>query len=392
MNILFIASSANIKVETGEAIHMRELAINLANLGHRVSLIAGYSSDSSDELYTLENHPHIELYYNKNIFKIPFPRSHDISGILTCLKAARENPPDVIYERNFTCKFGTLLSKLLRKPFVVEINGIVDEEAKLQGTYKNPKYTKSIRMKFRRYFFKSANKIVAVSPSIKEALQKRYPIPPDKIVVIPNGANTDLFTPMDQNTVKDELGLSLENKYVCFVGVLAPWQGVEYLVQAAPLVLKEVPEAMFLIVGDGMMRNELENMVKKLDLRDRFVFTGSVPFEHVPKYINASDVCVAPFIRDRKCSPIKVFEYLACRKPVIVSDIGADTELFVRFNFLIVVTPEDSIELANAVTKMLNDKNVQNYVCNDDRVFIIKEYSWKRTAEKVINTCESVIN
>ena len=382
MNILFIASSANIKVRTGEAIHVRELAINLANLGHRVSLIAGYSSDSSDELYTLENHPNIELYYNKNIFKIPFPRSHDISGILTCLKAARENPPDVIYERNFTCKFGTLLSKILRKPFVVEINGIVDEEAKLLSTYKNPKYTKSIRMKFRRYFFKSANKIVVVSPGIKETLQKRYRIPPGKIVVIPNGANTDLFTPMDQNTVKDELGLSLENKYVCFVGVLAPWQGVEYLVQASPLVLKEVPEAMFLIVGDGMMRNELENMVKKWDLRDRFVFTGSVPFEHVPKYINASDICISIKKAVLPGSPLKVFEYMSCEKPVVATRNSAyGFEILEDIGAGLLVNPENH-----------GDNNVKGHEMGiKGRRTVIKHYRWKNTAMKVGEVCNSVI-
>ena len=151
MNILFLATSANIKVRSGEAIHIRELAINLAKLGHHVSLIAGYSPDSPDELYALENHPNIKLYYNKNIFTMQFPRSHDISGLLTCLKVARENPPDVIYERNFTCKFGTVLSKILKKPFIVEINGIVDEEAKLLGTYKKSKFTGTIRKKIRRY-------------------------------------------------------------------------------------------------------------------------------------------------------------------------------------------------------------------------------------------------
>ena len=394
MNILFIASSADIKAGTGEAIHVRELAINLADLGHRVSLIAGYSPDSSDELYILENHPNIELYYNKNIFKIPFPRSHDISGILTCLKVARENPPDVIYERCFICKFGTVLSKLLRKPFVLEINGLVDEEAKLQGTYKDPKYTKHIRMKFRRYFFNSSNRIVTVTQGLKEELQKKYHIPPGKIIVIPNGANTDLFKHMDQNTVKDELGLSYENMYVCFVGKLLPWQGVEYLIQAAPMVLKIVPETRFLIVGDGMMQSEWKGMVKKMDLRDKFVFTGSVPFEEVPKYINVSDVCVHLPFGERServgASALKLFEYMACGKSIVVIDTSGIPKEIERANAGILVSCNLQ-EIANSIIKLLKNEKLRVEMGKNGRKCVVENYSWKSTAERVTGVCNNVI-
>ena len=394
MNILFIASSANIKARSGEAIHIRELAVNLAKLGHHVSLIAGYSPDSSDELYALENHPNIKLYYNKNIFAIPFPRSHDISGLLTCFKVARENPPDVIYERNFTCKFGTVLSKILRKPFIIEINGIVDEEQKLLGTYKNPKLTGTLRTKIRRFLFNSAKKIVTVSPGLKEGLQKAYHIPPDKIVVIPNGANTDIFRPMDQKIVKKKLGLDHKTKYVCFVGKLAPWQGVEYLVQAAPIVLKQIPESKFLIVGDGMMQNELESAVKDLGLEDKFVFTGNVPFEVVPKYISASDVCVAPFIRARNekigLSPLKIYEYLACGKPVVGSNIQGVGDFLEKSDVGISFTSEDHVELAHAIIKLLLDIVQADTMGENGRKMVFENYSWENTAMKVVHICNSI--
>jgi len=395
MNILVLALSINIKARTGDAVHVRELAMSLASLGHHVSLIAGYSPEQSNELQSLEKHPNIQISYNKNIFKIPFPRSKDFSSSWTCLKIARKNPPDVIYERSFSPKIGAVLSRILRKPLVVEINGIVEEEAELQGNYVNHKYTKNIRKKFRQYFFKSANKIVAVTPGIKEELQKGYNIPPDKIVVIPNGANTELFRPMDQATVKEELGLSQNSKYVCFVGNLAPWQGVEYLVKAAPIVLKKVPEAKFLIVGNGMMRNELENMVKKLELQDKFVFSGSVPFENVPKYINASDICVAPFIRARNekigLSPLKIYEYATCGKPVIGSDIQGVGDLLEKMNMGLSFIPEDHIEFASMITKLLIDYNLRITMGKNGRKIVTEKYSWKNTAEMVIDVCAGLV-
>ena len=225
-------------------------------------------------------------------------------------------------------------------------------------------------------------------------MQKRYRIPADKIVVIPNGANTDLFKPMDQNAVKDVLGLNHENKYVCFVGKLLPWQGLEYLVQAAPLVLEKVPEAKFLIVGDGMMQKELEAMTKKLDLEDKFVFTGSVPFEDVPKYINASDVCVAPFSRARNekigLSPLKIYEYMACGKTVVGSDIKGVGDFLEDFNAGISFASEDYAGFAQAIIKLLLDENIRKIMGNNGRVVVIKKYSWSNTARKIINICERV--
>lgn len=395
MKIIFLALNVNINARTGDAVHVRELAMNLAKLGHHVALIAGYSPEQSEELQLLENHPNIQISYNKNRFKIPFPRSRDISSLWICLKVARGTPPDVIYERSFSPKIGVVLSKILRKPLVVEINGIVEEEAKLQGTHVNHRFTKNIRMKIRQRFFNSANKIVAVTLGIKEDLYKRYNIPLDKIVVIPNGANTDIFRPMDQTTVKRERGLNQKSKYVCFVGNLAPWQGVEYIIEAAPIVLEKVSEAKFLIVGDGMMRNELEGMVKKLDLEDVFIFTGSVSFEEVPKYINASDVCVAPFIRARNekigLSPLKLYEYMACGKTVIGSDIKGVGDFLEDLNVGISFLSENYVELAHAIIKLLLDSELIDTMGENGRKVVVERYSWKNTAERVIKTCESVI-
>ena len=114
MKIIFLALNVNVKARTGDAVHVRELAMNLARLGHQVSLIAGYSPESSEELQSFKKHPNIEISYNKNLFKIPFPRSRDFSSLWACLKAARGTPPDVIYERSFSPKIGVVLSMILR--------------------------------------------------------------------------------------------------------------------------------------------------------------------------------------------------------------------------------------------------------------------------------------
>ena len=395
MKVLFLAQTINIKARTGDAVHVRELAINLAKLGHHVSLIAGYSPEQSDELQSLEKHPKIQISYNKNFFKIPVPRSRDISSLWICLKVARRNPPDVIYERSFSPKIGMVVSKILRKPLVVEINGIVDEEAKIQGK-KASELRSLIGKKMRGFFFRQANKMVAVTTGIKKELVNSYKIPPNSIEVIPNGANTDIFKPMDQEKVRVELCLSNEFKYVCFVGNLAPWQGVEYLIQAAPRILKTCPDAHFLIVGDGQMKNEWMESTQKLEVSENFIFTGSIPFVQVPLYINASDVCVAPFVLARNdkigLSPLKVYEYMACGKTVVASRISGVSDLLKESSGGIAITPEKPDELADTVIKLLQNEDIRKQMGINGREYVVENYSWARVVKKVADVCENVIS
>ena len=391
MNILFLSLNVNVKRRTGDAVHVRELVRNLAKLGNTVSLMAEYNQEPDNELQTLYKDPLISIYFNENIINVR-SRLNDFLSLWACLKIAYKRSPDIIYERGSTFKIGAILSKILRIPFVVEINGIVEDEAKLLGTHINHQYTKKLRRNIRKLFFNSANKIVVVTSGIKEDLQNKYHISPDKIVVIPNGANTDVFRPMDQIKAKEELGLNQNVKYVCFVGNLAPWQGVEYLIKAAPAVLAKVPESRFLIVGDGVVREELEIMVAKMDLQDNFLFTGSVPFEVVPKYINASDVCISVKKPVLPGSPLKVFEYMACEKPVIATRKSAyGFEILEEVGAGLLVNPENKEEVSNAIVDILHDSVKGHEMGIKGRDTVVKQYSWKNTATKVVDVCNSSI-
>ena len=134
-----------------------------------------------------------------------------------------------------------------------------------------------------------------------------------------------------RSRVRAELRLEESEKYVCFVGNLAAWQGVEFLIYAAPLILEKCPDVRFLVVGDGAMKNKLLEITSELGLSDKIIFTGRVPYESVPLYINAADVCVAPFIKGRNAkiglSALKTYEYLACGKPIVASSIPGVKDL-----------------------------------------------------------------
>jgi glycosyltransferase involved in cell wall biosynthesis len=236
---------------------------------------------------------------------------------------------------------------------------------------------------------------VSVTDKLKEELVNLYAIPEGKINVINNGANTDLFKPMNQERAKAELQLEKSKKYVCFVGNLAAWQGVEFLVYASPFVLEKCPDVRFLIVGDGAMKNKLLEVTSELRLSDKIIFTGRVPYERVPLYINASDVCVAPFVKGRNAkiglSALKTYEYLACGKPLVASSIPGVKDLIEFSGGGISVSPEDPEELANAIVELILNENMRALMGDRGRKYVVENHSWNGVVRKILDICNDII-
>jgi glycosyltransferase involved in cell wall biosynthesis len=279
---------------------------------------------------------------------------------------------------------------------VVEVNGLVLDELQVNNS-KSFEYRvfSHLALRSEKLNYRYCNRIVSVTDKLKDELISLYSVPEDKIFVINNGANTDLFEPMDQKRVKTELGLEKSKKYVCFVGHLAAWQGVEFLIYAAPFILEKCPDVRFLVVGDGAMKNKLLEITSELGLLDKFIFTGRVPYERVPLYINAADICVAPFIKGRNSkiglSALKTYEYLACGKPIVASSIPGVKDLIEFSGGGISVSPENPEELANAVVELILNESTQALMGKRGRKYVVENHSWKGVARKILDMCNDII-
>lgn len=330
-----------------------------------------------------------------NIIYVPvlgFPMmgliSYQISLFLNLYSYCKNIKPDAIYARQSTFTFIPLIiSKYFRIPYFVEVNGLITDEMKMFG---QSKLSIAITKLSEQLGYENAKRIVAVTQGVKKGIMELYNVPDEKIVVIGNGANIELFRPIDREEAKKELKLDQDVKYVCFVGNLAPWQGIEYLIKAAPSILALCPDARFLIVGDGSMKKGLMQQIEELGVNNKFIFTGSVPYEKVPLYINAADVCVAPFIIKRNMkiglSPLKVFEYLACQKPIVSSEI-LNLEFIEPENLGILVKPEDPEELAKAVIKLLKNEMLREEMGKNGRKYVVKNHSWEAIGRKTAEIC-----
>ena len=398
LRILLLDIVKPLKPADACSIHRFELVTNLARLNHEFYVISMRNLNFS-------KFKNIKCHYisNKNKFFLY------ASYLATFLYLALFKQFDIVYTRNPTLGFLACLffRKIKGNAVVYEINGIAADERKLirDELMRHEKakpmsiFTKRIDdriLKFMgTYTLKNASFIISVTEGIKEHLIEFYDIDRKRICVIENGANTDLFRPMDRKKVKKELKFNPDAKYVCFVGYFAPWQGVEYLVQSAPLILKEIPNVRFIIVGYGQMKEELINLAVKTGVSDKFIFTGEVPYEEVPKYINTSDICVAPFIKERNMriglSPLKIYEYAACGNPVVSSRIP-NLEFIEEQTAGILVEPENPEQLAKAIIKLLKDEKLREEMGRNGREYVVKNHSWASVAKKVAEVCESAIS
>lgn len=379
MNILFLALDVNLATTTGDSIHVRELALALAGTVNKVVLV---SADPSGQRETRwgSRISNLELFFTSSGRGLS-----DLSTVRFCKKVAKEHNPDIIYERRTSPKIGYALHKLLKIPYAVEINAIVEEEKILLTGEGDSASFKGFRKNMRTRFFKEAALIVAVTPGIKEHIHKLYNVPKKRIAVVPNGANTELFKPMDRETCTRELGLDPDKQYICFTGNLAPWQGLMHMVDAMPQILKEMANAVLLIVGGGKEKVALEKRTGELKLKDNIIFTGWVDYEKVPIYINASDVCVAPLAEGRErsgSSAIKIYEYLACGKPVIASRVP-NLDFLEKYGCGIMVPRENVSALADAFLMISRDKNRLNGMGEKGRILVIENYSWVNTARRI---------
>jgi len=396
MNILF-CDRLRPRSPDGQSIHIHEVLSGLSKIGHNiVPLNADYAKDEGEGATNMRASAWTRIKGGVSQSRITKPIIGEITVLWSFLYAIyifvsafiiiarRKRRFDVIYRRHCLLNVEYLLARLFRIPSVKEVNGIVADGIRI--TKQGDRVSLWVIDRIERFNMPKADKIIVVTPKLKELLHLEYGAESDRITVIQNGANTDLFRPMDVIRVREELNLRQDCNYICFVGILVQWQGIEYVIRSMPPVLGECPQTQLIIVGDGQMKQELINLAEQVGVLNKTIFTGRVPYHKVPLYMNASDVCVAPFTRERNermgVSAMKIGEYMACSKPVAASRL-AGLEFIEDCNAGILVTPEDSQEFADAIIKLLQDPELRKQMGENGRKYIFANLSWESVAKRV---------
>jgi glycosyltransferase involved in cell wall biosynthesis len=230
--------------------------------------------------------------------------------------------PDAVYLTDHTASAPlALLLRALGWRFVLEVNGIPLQDARLQGLA-NPLWLWLIGL-FSKTTYRLAERFAVVSPEIKENVARELGAAAAgrEIAIVPNGVDLALWRPEKKSAARARLGLPADRPVVGFLGSFYKWQGIDRLLLAAPLVLAREPETLFLLAGFGPEEEALRALARPLG--DAVRFAGRVPLEEGPAWVNAFDVGVHLVTPGKACSPVKLLCYMACARRCVAT-LGVD--------------------------------------------------------------------
>ncbi|MGD0644265.1 MAG: glycosyltransferase family 4 protein [Candidatus Bathyarchaeia archaeon] len=241
------------------------------------------------------------------------------------------------------------------------------------------------------YLFNHVDKIIVPSCAYKRIVESYYRINGDKITVIPCGIDTETFNPLRFNveTQRERFGILNEN-VVLFVGRLVSYKGLEYLLNAMPLVIREFKDTVLVIVGEGNIRNELENLTKKLRLQEHVRFLGSLPSDQIPEIMSMASVFVLPSLVES--FGVVLAEALSMEKPVIASNVGGIPEVVEKGKTGLLVSRQDVKGLSEAIISVLSDQNWAMAMAIEGRKTVVRKFSWQSVTAKTIGIYNKAMN
>ena len=210
-------------------------------------------------------------------------------------------------------------------------------------------------------------------------------VPPERVSVLPNGADPDRFSPGDAPALRERLGVA-DRRVVLSVSRLVPRKGLDTVIRALPRVAEAVPEVVYLIGGAGPDRPRLEALIRETGVADRVRFLGKIPEAELPDHFRACDVFVMP----SRLAPPQVegfglvfLEANACGKPVIGARTGGIPDAIAEGETGLLVAPDDVAGLADAMTRVLADPALAHRLGERGRTRVLEGFTWNHVADRL---------
>ncbi len=232
------------------------------------------------------------------------------------------------------------------------------------------------------FLYNKANHIVVVSPAFREHLTRYWQVPANKISVVQNGVETQLFSPQGSNPELRKTLAGDEKFVVSFIGTLGLAQGLETLISTAEELQRTHRDILFVLVGEGADRERIlaTAEVKKLS---NIRHVPQQPREKIPNYINASDACLVLLRKSdvfETVIPTKMLEFMSCGRPVILGVNGQAREILEASQGGIYVDPENSPQLCEAILTLRDQPSLRESMGRNGRKYIVQNLSRERTA------------
>ena len=285
---------------------------------------------------------------------------------------------------------GWIASRRAGVPFVFEVRDLWPDSIVELGMMREG-ITLDLLRRTEMALYRAAARVVGVAQSTRHELVRRG-VDPGKIVIIPNGADSEAFHDMEKyNGIRESL--NLDHKFVVsYVGTHGLAHGLETVLYSARQ-LRAHADIAFLFVGDGAERDRLQGMAGEMQL-DNVHFVGVQPHERVPAYLATSDVSLVPLRRKplfQKVLPSKLFEIMGCSRPLILGVEGEARAAVERAGAGLCVTPEDPDALTRAILTLYRDPQLADDMGRRGCGFVRRNYSRERLAARYLDLLQRVV-
>jgi glycosyltransferase involved in cell wall biosynthesis len=257
-------------------------------------------------------------------------------------------------------------AKRLGLPCVVSVHGVLAERG-FAVNLAQFAYLRTLGLEV----FRGADRVVCLTRSDAEEVV-RLGCPVEKVRLVPNAVDTELFKPGERR----------EDGLVVWVGRFVPEKDVEYLVEAARLVVEKRGDVRFLLVGYGPLKAKIMKLAQDYGLLGKSVsFVGPLSREEIAKILSKAAVFVFPSLKEGL--PLAVLEAMASGVSVVGSDIPGINAVITHRENGILVPPRNPEALANAIMLLLEDKSLRRKLGQNARQLMVEKYSWEIISERI---------
>jgi glycosyltransferase involved in cell wall biosynthesis len=274
-------------------------------------------------------------------------------------------------------------------PFVFEVRDLWPESLIAVGADHKDSLLYHALSAIAKFLYQRAQLIVVVAPAFRDHLIRYWRIPPEKIAVVENGVETDLFTPAPtaaNDLLRQKLGVA--GKFlVTYIGTMGNAHGLETLLDAAAQLRQENPDVQFLLIGEGAEKARIKSLAESRGL-DNLRFLDQQPRETIPAFISASDACLVLLKKTevfKTVIPTKMLEFMSCARPVILGVDGQARQIVEEAGAGLVIEPENSAALAQAINRLAASRELRESLGQKGREYILRNFSRREMAQKYID-------
>ena len=216
-----------------------------------------------------------------------------------------------------------------------------------------------------------------------------------KVEVIPPAIDIDLFNPrVDGSRIRRQFGVGENDPLLLFVGRIVRFKGIKYLISAFLNVLKKLPTAKLIIIGDGALRSILQCRCQQLNLQN-IIFTGFIPHNSLPQYYAACDMLILPSIRwqtnySTESFGLVLLEAMATGKPVIASKIPGVNSVFLDGEHGLYIKQGSVKQLSEAILNLIENEKLRESLGKQARRYVEENYSWSKVCSKIMDIYKEV--